>query len=187
MPVIEAHLIEGYGTEAKTRLAHALTGAVRQVVPAAPEGITVMIHEMRADAYMRGGVHKTPAPALPDPVAMVMDFLAAMEARDLDRARAFLAPGFTMHFPAQAPMHTLEGLVAWSKPRYRFVAKTYDGFDVAAGVAGPTVYAFGTLHGEWLDGTVFQGIRFVDRFETEGGRFTRQDVWNDMAETKAGA
>jgi hypothetical protein len=91
-----------------------------------------------------------------------------------------------MHFPAQAPMHALEELVAWAKPRYRFVRKTYDGFDVAAGATGPTVYAFGTLHGEWLDGTAFAGIRFVDRFETEGGLFTRQDVWNDMAETKAG-
>ena len=187
MPVIEAHLIEGYGSEAKTRLAQALTGAVRQVLPAALDGITVMIHEMRADAYMRGGLHKTPAPALPDPVAMVKDFLSAMEARDLDRARTFLAPGLVMHFPAQAPMHALEKLVAWSKPRYRFVRKTYDGFDVAAGATGPTVYAFGTLHGEWLDGTAFAGIRFVDRFETEGGLFTRQDVWNDMAETKAGA
>lgn len=122
-----------------------------------------------------------------DPVAMVKGFLAAMEARDLDRARAFLADGFVMHFPAQAPMHRLEELVAWSKPRYRFVRKTYDGFDVTATDAATVVYAFGTLHGEWLDGTAFEGIRFIDRFEVVDGRFTRQDVWNDMAETKARA
>jgi hypothetical protein len=122
-----------------------------------------------------------------DPVATVKGFLAAMEARDLDGARAFLADGFVMHFPAQAPMHRLEELVAWSKPRYRFVRKTYDGFDVTATDAATVVYAFGTLHGEWLDGTTFEGIRFIDRFEVVDGRFTRQDVWNDMAETKARA
>jgi 4-oxalocrotonate tautomerase family enzyme len=187
MPVIEMHVIGGYTGEVKARLGHALTGAVRQVLPAPLDGITVMIHEIPSDAYMRGGSHRTQATELPDPVQMVRDFLAAMEARDLDRARTFLAPGFMMHFPAQAPMHALEELVAWSKPRYRFVRKSYDGFDVAAGATGPTIYAFGTLHGEWLDGTTFEGIRFVDRFETEGGLFTRQDVWNDMAETKARA
>ena len=30
---------------------------------------------------------------------------------------------------------------------------------------------------------VFEGIRFVDRFEVAGGRITRQDVWNDLAES----
>jgi len=29
----------------------------------------------------------------------------------------------------------------------------------------------------------FEGIRFIDRFESRGGRFTRQDVWNDLAES----
>ena len=43
----------------------------------------------------------------------------------------------------------------------------------------------GTLYGEWLDGTAFAESRFIDRFEMEGGLLTRQDVWNDMAETKA--
>lgn len=185
MPIIEAHLIEGYDPAAKTRLGAALTGAVRQVIPAAPDAVTVILHEVKPGAYMRGGEHKTPAPALPDPVELVKDFLAAMEARDLDRAESFLAEDFEMHFPAQPPMRRLADLVAWSKPRYRFVRKTYDGFDVAATDTATVVYAFGTLHGEWLDGSAFDGIRFIDRFEVVGGRFTRQDVWNDMAETKA--
>jgi hypothetical protein len=49
---------------------------------------------------------------------------------------------------------------------------------------GPVVYASarctanGRRHG-------LPGIRFVDRFEMKAGRITRQDVWNDMAETKA--
>ena len=187
MPIIEAHLIEGYDAEAKARLGRALTGAVRQVVPAAPEAVTVMIREVPQADYLRGGQHRQPAPPEPDPVALVRGFLSAMEARDLDRARSFLAEGFTMHFPGQPPMHTLEDLVAWSAPRYRSVAKSYDGFDVTATDTAVVVYAFGTLHGEWLDGTPFSGIRFIDRFEVVAGRFTRQDVWNDMGEVMAAA
>jgi hypothetical protein len=77
-------------------------------------------------------------------------------------------------------MSTLEELVAWSKPRYRFVKKTYDRYDAF----GTLVYCFGTLHGEWPDGTPFQGIRFIDRFELDRGLILRQDVWNDIAEVK---
>ncbi len=185
MPVIEAHLIEGYDGDAKARLGRALTGAVRQVLPAVPDGVTIVIHEVKPDAYMRGGAARTPAPAHPDPVGMVRDFLGAMEARDLDRARGFLADDFVMHFPGQGPMRSLEDLVEWSKPRYRFVRKTYHGFDVTANETAVIVYAHGTLSGEWLDGSAFEGIRFIDRFEVEKGRFARQDVWNDMAEAKA--
>ena len=49
------------------------------------------------------------------------------------------------------------------------------------------VYCFGTLSGEWLDGTSFEGIRFIDRFEVVGDKISRQDVWNDMGEVKAQA
>lgn len=185
MPIIEAHLIEGYDAEPKARLSRVLTNAVRQVIPAAPELITVMIHDVPTSNYFRGGAARSPAPALPDPVGTVKSFLTAMEARDLDLARSFLADGFEMHFPAQAPMRRLEELVEWSKHRYRAVRKSYDGFDVTATDSATIVYAFGTLSGEWLDGSSFEGIRFIDRFEVVEGKFTRQDVWNDMAETVA--
>jgi hypothetical protein len=119
-----------------------------------------------------------------DAAETVRAFLDAMEARDLDRARGFLGAGFTMTFPGGVRMQSLEELVAWSRPRYRFVRKTYERFDAC----GETVYCFGTLSGEWLDGRAFAGIRFIDRFELSGGRLVRQDVWNDMGETRtAGA
>ena len=184
MPVLELHLIDGYTADDKRRLGEALTDAVRSVVPAAPEGVVVMIHEMRPDAYFRGRDTKTPAPALPDPCRIVTDYLAAMEARDLDTARALLADGFVMQFPGTAPMTDLAQLIAWAAPRYRFVRKSYDGIETALGPA-PVVYAFGTLSGEWPDGTAFDGIRFIDRFTLDGGKLTRQDVWNDIAETRA--
>jgi hypothetical protein len=111
---------------------------------------------------------------------IVRAYLAAMEQRDLPAAQALLADGFTMTFPGNVRMTSLSDLVAWSKPRYRFVKKTYDRFDTMPGLC----YCFGMLHGEWLDGTAFSGIRFIDRFEVAEGRITRQDVWNDMAEMR---
>ena len=113
------------------------------------------------------------------PTDLVRAFLRAMEARELDRAAAMLAPGFRMRFPGAAPMTDLAALVAWSRDRYREVAKTFHGIEEAAG--GRVVWAHGTLAGLWTDGTPFRGIRFADRFEVERGRIARQDVWNDMA------
>ncbi len=114
------------------------------------------------------------------PERLVLSYLAAMEARDLDTARACLAPSATLHFPGAAPMTDLSDVVAWAGPRYARVTKTIGGTDVCGGV----VYLHGTLAGEWLDGTPFGGIRFVDRFEVVQGRIVRQDVWNDIAEVR---
>jgi hypothetical protein len=123
-------------------------------------------------------------PAAADPAAVVHAYLAAMEARDLPSAQAHLAPGFTMTFPGGVTMTTLEDLVAWSRPRYRFVKKTYERFDALPGPEVSLVYCYGTLHGEWPDGAPFSGIRFIDRFELSGDRIARQDVWNDMGEVR---
>lgn len=188
MPVIELHLINGYDASAKTRLCEALTDAVRMVVPAPPEAVTIMIHDIGAEGYARGRTPRIPAPALPDPIEIVRSFLSAMEARDLDKAETYLGESFKMQFPGTEEMHNLSELVAWAAPRYRFVKKTYDGFDALHSAGDETlVYARGTLAGEWPDGTAFSEIRFIDRFELTGGKITRQDVWNDIAETKANA
>jgi len=184
MPVVTVDLIEGYDGEAKGRLGRALTDAVLSVVVAPQEAVTVMMTEHAADGYMRGREPRTPGPVRRDPAEMVRSFLTTMEARDLDTAQAMLAPGFEMTFPGGVRMTRLEELIAWSRPRYRFVRKTYDRFDAMQQGETGIVYCFGMLSGEWLDGTAFAGIRFIDRFEVVDGLFTRQDVWNDMAETK---
>jgi hypothetical protein len=116
--------------------------------------------------------------------ALVRDFLAAMEARDLERARSFLAEGFVMHFPGGPAMTTLEELIAWAAPRYSGVRKTYEGVDVMPGAGETIVYCFGTLSGAWPDGESFQGIRFIDRFTVAGNRILDQRVWNDLAEAR---
>jgi 4-oxalocrotonate tautomerase family enzyme len=185
MPIIELHILEGYSDDDKTRLGEALTDAVRIVISAPPEAVTVMIHEMPRAAYMRGRQHRTHAPAQPSQIEVVRRFLTAMENRDLAAAHSLLGAGFTMTFPGSVQMHSLEELIAWASPRYRFVTKTYDGFDAMQSAdANAVVYCRGTLSGEWPDGTPFEGIRFIDRFEVTNGLLTRQDVWNDISEHK---
>lgn len=122
----------------------------------------------------------------PDPLVLARDivraYLDTMEARDLERAKRFLAPGFTMTFPGSRSFTELEAMIAWAKPRYRWVKKRYDRFDAAQGGTGTHVYCFGTLYGEWNDGTAFEGIRFIDRFTVRAGKLVDQMVWNDMGE-----
>lgn len=121
-----------------------------------------------------------------DPAQIVRHFLATMQARDLELARSHLAPCFTMVFPGSKPMTTLDEMLEWSKPRYQNVRKIFLGLDVVP-MDGDlsVVYCRGTLSGAWLDGTEFDSIRFIDRFELVAGQITRQDVWNDVAEAKA--
>ncbi len=185
MPVVQVTLIEGYDDDARARLCAALADAVRLVLPAPPEAITVALHEVAPAGYSRGGP-RAPAAPLPDAAATVRAFLERMEARDLLGAQAMLAEGFVMTFPGGVRMTRLAELVGWAKGRYRLVRKSYERFDVSPGETGPAVYCFGTLSGEWLDGAAFEGIRFIDRFETAGGLLTRQDVWNDMGEARHG-
>lgn len=187
MPVIQVSLIRGYSGELKQRLCRRLTDAVRRSIAADPEGITVLLHEVEPDAYMRGGRPRTPGGASGDeaageaPADVVRSFLEAMEARDMPRAERLLDEDFTMSFPGGVEMTRLEELVAWAGERYRFVRKRIDAFDTCGEGDQATVVCHGELHGEWPDGTPFAGVRFIDRFELRHGRLLRQQVWNDLA------
>jgi len=186
MPVITVTLIEGYDAATRRNLSERLTDAARAAIGAPLDGITVVITEVPAENYMRGRTGRTPGTPPASPSSIVRAYLAAMESRDLEEASAYLADGFTMTFPGGAVFSRPEELVDWAKARYRSVAKTYDGFDEAESAAGSIVYCFGTLFGEWPDGTAFDGIRFVDRFAVRDGKITDQRVWNDLAEVRSG-
>ncbi len=120
------------------------------------------------------------------PSRMVATYLRTMEARDLDGARAMLAPGFHMTFPGNRQYSKLEDLVEGSKGRYRNVRKVFERFDEAETPEGTAIYSIGTLTGEWPDGTPFSGIRYLDRFLMRDGKFVETRVWNDMAEMREG-
>ncbi|MEO0914121.1 MAG: tautomerase family protein [Pseudomonadota bacterium] len=185
MPVVEAHILEGYSPEEKSRLTAALTDAVRFVIPASDDAITVLLHEVAPENYARGGQSRAPAPALPDLRRVALDFLAAMEARDTDAAEALLDAEFQMTFPGTKPMTSIAALIDWAKDRYRFVKKTITSTEAFQHAGRTIVYVSGTLSGEWPDGTAFTGIRFIDRFEIEGGKLISQSVWNDIAEERS--
>jgi len=185
MPVTTITLIEGYDDETKERLMTALGRTVRSIIGAPPDGITVMVNEVSASGYMRGGELKNPGPPPPSAANIVQDYLDAIEARDLTTAKSLLDEGFTMTFPGDVTFSALEELIEWAKPRYRWVKKTYERFDQAPADDGTAVTCFGVLNGEWPDGTGFQDIRFVDWFHVEGGLIKRQLVWNDLAEVAA--
>lgn len=113
---------------------------------------------------------------------IVLSFLAAMEQRDLQKARSHIAEDFAMTFPGPVHFSSLEELVAWSRSRYKFVRKTIDSIKELSDKDHTTVYCTGTLAGEWPDGSGFSGIRFIDSFSVRNGKLARQDVWNDLAE-----
>ncbi|MEX0277424.1 MAG: tautomerase family protein [Ruegeria sp.] len=188
MPIVELHVMEGYDVQEKQRLGAFLTRAVRFVIPAEPDAVTVLIHDIPEQSYFRGGEPKQPARAKQDPELIVRAFLSEMGERAFENAGLRLAPDFVMQFPGAPPMRDLADLMAWAATRYRKIAKTYVGFDaLQSDCNAAIVYCRGTLSGEWLDGTPFEGIRFIDRFEVEDNLITRQDVWNDIAEEKAQA
>ena len=117
-------------------------------------------------------------------VSTVKRFLMALEARDLERAERLLAADFSMEFPGGARFASLVDLVSWASSRYRYANKDYDHFDALLADDMIVVYCFGMLRGEWLDGTTFGNVRFIDRFVIRDDKLVDQKVWNDLAETR---
>jgi len=185
MPIINVTLIEGYSSEARVRLSQRLTNATTSVIKAPADLVTVVVNEVGSVNYVRGGVNRTPGPAEPIGAEIVQAYLKAMELRDLNAASRYLGEKFVMTFPGAVTFSTLQQLVDWSRSRYRSIAKSYEQFDESYSASGTVVYCYGTLHGEWLDGSAFEGIRFIDRFEIIDGLIQSQQVWNDLAETHA--
>ena len=109
-------------------------------------------------------------------------FLSAVEDRDLKVATSLLDKDFQMQFPGGKNFSRLDELVAWAKTRYKWVRKNCDRFDTCLSGDETIVYCYGTLHGEWADGTTFTNIRFIDRFVVKYEKLIQQEVWNDLAE-----
>ena len=129
------------------------------------------------------------APPTPSTAAEIVDeFLRLVMIPDPDAARRYTAPGLRIRFTGNRPMNDPADTTAFNKSRYRWVKKRIERTETvmrAPGVSageGDVVYSLGTLHGEWPDGTPFEGNRYVDRYVVKDGLIQQMDVWNDSAE-----
>ncbi|MDF0596244.1 nuclear transport factor 2 family protein [Psychromarinibacter halotolerans] len=110
-------------------------------------------------------------------------YLAAMQDRDLDLARRYVADtGLTLVFPGGRRFSRLEDIRSNSAGRYEIVKKHILDCHAWEHEGAERVMITGTLYGKWLDGRSFDGIRFIDWFEMRDGLIVRQEVWNDTGE-----
>lgn len=116
--------------------------------------------------------------------AVVEEFLRIIMIPDPASARAFVAPDLQIRFTGGRPMSDPGESSAFNASRYAWVKKRFERTDVVAGATAQeaVVYNIGTLFGAWLDGTPFEGNRYVDRYVVRHGLIVRMDVWNDSAE-----
>jgi hypothetical protein len=115
------------------------------------------------------------------PAELVDTYLQLCEDRDLETAARHLAPGVRLEFPGGEVFGTLAELVAASGGKYRWVRKRRTRFAVGEIEGQTTVTSIGTLYGEALDGSPFEGIRYVDFFVVGAdGLIHEQLVWNDL-------
>ena len=113
---------------------------------------------------------------------IVKAYLTASMIPDPDVAATFMKPGTVITFTGGRQFDHPRGPTAFNARRYRWVKKQMDRFDVCPGDGETVVYSIGTLYGEWIDGTPFEGNRYVDRYVVSDGLITEMDVWNDSAE-----
>ncbi|MEZ5660796.1 MAG: tautomerase family protein [Burkholderiaceae bacterium] len=186
MPVLHLNLIRGYDEQTRELLAKRLTDAVRATIAADPAAVTVFLHEVDPAGYMRAGRSARPGPAIANAQTVVLGYLAEMEARDLSAAASRLADGFVMEFPGPVSFRRPAELVDWAASRYRRIGKIVERSECVFADGATVVWCYGTLFGEWPDGSPFEGIRFVDRFTVVDGLIHDQKVWNDLAEVRAG-
>ncbi len=133
--------------------------------------------------------HEAAATQAPTTAAEVVDeFLRLIMIPDPDAARRYTAPGMRIRFTGGRAMRDPAECTAFNKARYKWVKKRIERTETVAHGAheGPdadtVVYSLGTLHGEWPDGTPFEGNRYVDRYVVRAGLIVEMDVWNDSAE-----
>ena len=130
-----------------------------------------------------------PATFTPATAAEVVDeFLRLIMIPDPVAARRYTAAGMRILFTGGRAMSDPTECTAFNRSRYKWVKKRIERTETVARTAqagadeGEVVYSLGTLYGEWPDGTLFEGNRYVDRYVVRDGLITHMDVWNDSAE-----
>ena len=118
------------------------------------------------------------------PKDIVEEFLRTIMIPDPVGARAFVSPELRIRFTGAREMRDPAECSAFNAGRYKWVKKRFEQTDVVADATdgAAIVYNIGTLYGEWLDGTPFEGNRYVDRYVVRQRKIVQMDVWNDSAE-----
>ena len=118
------------------------------------------------------------------PADIVNEFLRLVMIPDPASARRYVSPDLQICFTGGRAMRDPAETSAFNATRYRWVKKRIERSDTVAGgtVAETIVYSLGSLHGEWPDGTPFEGNRYVDRYVVRHGLIVQMEVWNDSAE-----
>lgn len=182
MPVIEVHIQDGQPVDVKTRLVNAMTDAFRMVLPAKPDSITVILHEMERENYMRGGGSRRRTVALREPISVVSAYMKSLHERDFLQMDEFVHPDCLFHLPGGEVFSRPADAFTWwnarvSKLHFHLIAN-----EVSPGERGPSVLIRASMSGEWLDGVPFEGVRLANRYEFDGDKICRVDMWNDLAE-----
>jgi hypothetical protein len=118
------------------------------------------------------------------PASVVEEYLRLLMIPDPTAARKLVARGLQIRFTGGRAMTDPTECAVFNATRYRWVKKRVERTETVTGgsEAETVVYSLGTLHGEWPDGTPFEGNRYVDRYVVSHGLITRMEVWNDSAE-----
>ena len=111
---------------------------------------------------------------------LVWDFLTLFAERRYAEANAYLAPDCQMLFPGNVVFTDCTEVPVRAASIYRWVKKVFERFDEHQTPEGTVVYNYGGLRGEWLDGELFAGVRYIDRFLVRDGQIVDQKVWNDL-------
>lgn len=111
-------------------------------------------------------------------------FLRLAMIPDPEGARQHVAADLRIRFTGGREMRDPSECAAFNAHRYGWVKKRFERYEVVCGASKDEaiVYALGTLHGTWPDGTAFEGNRYVDRYVLRAGKITEMSVWNDSAE-----
>lgn len=126
-----------------------------------------------------------PTPAAPTTAAdIVNEFLRLIMLPDPVAASQYTAPDMRILFTGGRAMRQPAECTQFNASRYQWVKKRIERTETVASDdrLDTVVYSLGTLHGQWPDGTPFEGNRYVDRYVVKDGLITHMDVWNDSAE-----
>jgi len=119
---------------------------------------------------------------MPSAIDVVKTFLEAMGRRDFAAMEAVMAPNFKMTVTGGSVFTHPRDFAAQSRGRQKSAVKTTDRYDEIPTATGVIVYSIGSMAGEWNNGTTYQGVRYIDRFEIVNGKIADMNVYSDMAE-----